>query len=66
MLRTGGDCAAATRGAAEGPLGDGQVDHPAGALGEIGGKHAEHEAGGRRGPEGLIVELAERLDGAAG
>ena len=35
--------AAPARGAADGPLGDGQVDHPAGALGEIAGEHAGAE-----------------------
>ena len=34
---------AAAGGAADRPLGDGQVDHPGGALGEIGGDHAGAE-----------------------
>ena len=37
------DARAATRGPADRPLGDGQVDHPAGALGEVAGEHAGAE-----------------------
>jgi hypothetical protein len=61
LLRTCGECEAATGGAAQGTLGDGQIDHPAGALGEIGGVHAGADLATDALGEGVPLENSVHL-----